>query len=116
MPDETVMSCLTLEVDRNEDGALVRCSGKLVAGVTAVLVSEVGQLIPGRKRIVLDLTNLTHMDSMGLGALVRLYVSAKAAGCDLRLINLGPRIRQLLSLTNLVTVFTVVGEHNVRMP
>jgi anti-anti-sigma factor len=56
------------------------------------------------------------MDSMGLGALIRLYVSARSAGCDLELINLGKRIRQLLGVTNLLSVFTVIGETGIKMP
>jgi anti-sigma B factor antagonist len=66
------------------------------------------------KRIVLDLTDLTHMDSSGLGTVVRLYVSAKSAGCALELINRGPRIRQLLGVTNLLSVFTTICEHDIR--
>jgi anti-anti-sigma factor len=55
------------------------------------------------------------MDSAGLGTVVRLYVSAKSAGCSLELINLGPRIRQLLGLTHLLSVLTVIGQHDIRM-
>jgi anti-anti-sigma factor len=55
------------------------------------------------------------MDSMGLGALVRLYVSARSAGCDLELVNLGKQVGQLLRTTNLMLVFTVVGEQGVKM-
>jgi len=63
------------------------------------------------RRIVLDLSDLTHIDSMGLGTLVRLYVSSRSAGCSLELINLGKRVRELLGLTHLLSVFTVIGEH-----
>jgi anti-sigma B factor antagonist len=115
MSDEAAASHLTLDVDRTGNAAVVRCSGKLVAGVNDLLYHEVSQLIPSSKRIVLDLTDLTHMDSTGLGTVVRLYVSAKSAGCDLELINLGKRIRQLLGVTNLLSVFTIIGEHNIRM-
>jgi anti-sigma B factor antagonist len=101
---------MTLSIDRTESGAVVRCHGKLVAGVTDILYSKVRELIPDSKRIVLDLTDLTHMDSMGLGTVVRLYVSAKSAGCDLELINIGPRIRQLLAVTNLSSVFAIIGQ------
>ena len=115
MSDEATANHLTLDVDRTGNAAVVRCSGKLVAGVNDLLYLEVSQLIPGSKRIVLDLTDLTHMDSTGLGTVVRLYVSAKSAGRSLELINLGKRIRQLLGVTNLLSVFTVIGEHNIRM-
>jgi anti-sigma B factor antagonist len=113
MSDEAVAGLLTLDIERTGNAAIVRCSGKLVAGVTDILYAKVSQLIPDTKRIVLDLTDLTHMDSMGLGTVVRLYVSAKSAGCDLSLINLGKRIRQLLSMTNLLSVFGSIEEQDV---
>ncbi len=116
MSDEAAASLLTLDIERAGNSAVVRCRGKLVAGVTDFLYLEVSQLMPDTQRIVLDLTDLTHMDSMGLGTLVRLYVSARSAGCALELINLGKRIRQLLGMTNLLSVFTIVGESGIRMP
>jgi len=115
MSNDAAANPLTLVVAHSGDGVVVQCSGRLVMGVNDLLYHEVSQLIPGCKRIVLDLTDLVHMDSSGLGTLVRLYVSAKSAGCKLELINLGPRIRQLLSLTNLLSVFAIVCEHDVRM-
>jgi anti-sigma B factor antagonist len=87
----------------------------LVAGVNDSLYLEVRQLFPDTKRIVLDLTDLTHMDSMGLGTVVRLYVSARSAGCDLELLNIGKRIRQILGVTNLLSVFTIIGENGIRV-
>ena len=117
MPDEPTESLLTLDVVRNgeeaADEVIVRCHGKLVAGVSDVLYAQVSELIPDANRIVLDLTGLTHMDSMGLGTLVRLYVSAKSAGCDLKLINLGKRVRQLFSVTNMMSVFAITEEYDV---
>jgi anti-sigma B factor antagonist len=92
---------------------VVRCRGKLVAGVSDFLYAETRQLIPGSKKIVLDLSELTNMDSMGLGAIVRLYVSAKSAGCELQLINLGPKIRQLLGVTHLLGVLASIGESGI---
>jgi anti-sigma B factor antagonist len=115
-PESDDAKLLTIEVDLAAGEAVVRCSGKLQAGVTDVLYLEVRKLIPDTKRIVLDLTDLTHMDSMGLGTLVRLYVSARTAGCDLELVNLGKRIRQLLGMTNLMSFFTIIGENDVRIP
>ena len=105
MPDQGVASLLTIAVDRDNDCAIVQCSGRLVAGVNDHLQLEV---------ILLDLTDLTHMDSTGLGTLVRLYVSAKSAGCALQLFNIGKPIRQLLGLTHLLSVFEVIGNNNIR--
>jgi anti-anti-sigma factor len=114
MSDRAVASLLTLAVDRDDDCAEVRCSGRLVAGVNDRLYLEVSQLIPSSKRVLLDLTDLTHMDSTGLGTLVRLYVSAKSAGCALQLFNIGKPIRQLLGVTHLLSVFEVIGNNNIR--
>jgi anti-sigma B factor antagonist len=106
---------LTLEIERTDDGAIVRCYGALLSGVTDVLYSNVRPLIPVSKRIVLDLSELTYMDSMGLGILARLYVSAKASGCKLELIHIGKRIKELLDLTGMWEVFATIGEHNVKL-
>jgi anti-sigma B factor antagonist len=114
MPDQAVASLLTLVVERTGDDAEVRCSGRLVTGVNDRLYLEVSKLIPSSKRILLDLTDLTHMDSTGLGTLVRLYVSAKSAGCTLLLFNIGKPIRHLLGLTHLLSVFEVIGNNNIK--
>ncbi len=113
MVEAAAVSLLTLEVERNDDVAIVKCHGRLVMGVCDVLASKVKALIPDTKRIVLDLTDLKQMDSMGLGTIVRLYASAKSGGSCLVLINLGPRIKQLLGITNLLSVLTDMCEQGV---
>jgi len=52
---------------------------------------------------------------MGLGTLVRLYVSAKSSGCRLELIHLGKQIRELLGITNLLSVLTDMCEQGVTL-
>jgi anti-sigma B factor antagonist len=115
IPESPPNSRLTLAVEHSGDATVVRLSGKLVAGVTDILVSEVRRLIPDHKRIVLDLTDLVYMDSMGLGSIIRLYVSAKSAGTTLELINLSKRIRELLGVTNVLSVFEACGDAGARM-
>jgi anti-sigma B factor antagonist len=116
MKDPVARFSLTIEIERTGESSVVRCSGQLVYGVAGDLYDNVKKLIPGSKHIVLDLTDLTDMDSMGIGTLVRLYVSAKAAGCRLELINLGKRIRDLLGMTHLLEIFADCGPQNMRMP
>ena len=111
MPNEAATSLLTLDVERKGDLVLVHCHGKLRGNTKDLLYATVKEQIPGSKRIVLDLTDLSYMDSMGLGTLVGLYVSAKSAGSCLELTNLGKHVRELLGLTHLLAVFTCVGEH-----
>ncbi len=108
-------AALTLDVERNGTTAVVHCHGNLVAGVGNVLYSQICQLLPDSKRIVLDLADVKNMDSMGLGTLVRGYVSARSSGCELVLMHLGPRVRELLGITHLLTVFTEIGERGIRM-
>lgn len=115
MPQTAVVPLLTLDVERSGDASIVKCHGRLVLGVCDVLASKVRGLIPASKRIVLDLTDLQQMDSLGLGTIVRLYVSAKAAGSCLVLVNIGPRIRQLLGVTNLLSVLTDLCEQGVNI-
>jgi anti-anti-sigma factor len=105
----------TLEIEDRGATAVVRCHGKLVWGVTELLYAPVSQLLPTHQRIILDLSGLTHMDSMGLGTLVRLYVSAQTRGCSLELRHIGKKVRELLIMTNLLPAFTAVGEHDIRM-
>jgi anti-sigma B factor antagonist len=88
----------------------------LVAGARDVLYRDVRPLCPDVKRIILDLKELTYVDSSGLGTILRLYVSAKTAGCSLELANIGARVRQVLGITNLISVLTIIGEHNIRIP
>jgi anti-anti-sigma factor len=114
MSDRAAPIHLTLAIDRIADVVVVHCSGRLVTG-TSDRLGEVRQIIPGPKRIVLDFKDLTHMDSTGIGALVRLYVSAKSAGCVLEVINMGKSVRQLLGITHVLSMLESIGEHNIRM-
>jgi anti-sigma B factor antagonist len=115
MPDAAAAKLLTLDVEHKGKVFLVHCHGRLVAGVCNVLYDRVHELIPGSTRIVLDLTDLAFVDSMGLGTLVRLYVSAKSAGSCLELINLGKQVRELLGITNLLSVFADMCEKGINI-
>jgi anti-anti-sigma factor len=104
-----------IEIDPATGFALVSCRGRLVASHTDEFYNEVRQLIPGAKRIVLDFNDVTHMDSWGLGVVLRLYVSAKKGGCELQLANLSKAIWKIFSVTNVLSFFTIVGENDIRM-
>jgi anti-sigma B factor antagonist len=107
---------LRLQTSTAGSTATVRCSGRLTAEVAAQLKNEVKRLIPQAKRIVLDLTDLAYMDSAGLGMLVGVYVSAKTAGCELQIIHLSKRVRELLGMTHLLDVFESCGQYFTKMP
>jgi anti-anti-sigma factor len=84
----------------------ILCHGRVVSQTAGQIKEVVKPLIPLGGRIVLDLTDLSYLDSSGLGTLVGLKVSAVKEGyCKLELVNLSPRIRELLRLSNLTQLF-----------
>jgi anti-sigma B factor antagonist len=107
---------LTFDFEVTDDGPLVRCRGRLTSAVSATFHSEVKRLIPQASRITIDLTDVSFMDSMGLGTICTLYVSAKTAGCQLQVVNLTPRVRELFSVTHLLSLFEPCGESNIPIP
>ena len=107
---------LRLRVEVKETETVVRCSGRLTSDYAEEFKNEVHRLIPGCKVVVLDFTQVEHMDSSGIGAVVRLYVSAKKENCELRLVNFNQRIRDLLGLSGLLKIFGDCGKYMVRMP
>ena len=115
MPNAPAMNSLTFNVEHKGDAALVHCRGRLVSGLCGEFYNKIHALIPENKRIVLDLTDLAFVDSMGLGTLVRLYVSAKSGGSCLQLINLSKQIRELLGITHLLSLFGDMCEKGVTM-
>ena len=114
-PAATIQPALTLNVERDGSKTTIFCRGRLVSGVTQILYNQVCQILPETKHLVLDLCEVTFMDSMGLGTLVRIYVSTKTAGVTLELIHLGKRVRELLGTAGLLNVFSILGEHGVPM-
>jgi anti-sigma B factor antagonist len=62
-------------------------------------------LAAGKKKIVLNLANVSYIDSAGLGTLVATYHSARSQGAILKLANLGAKFKEVLQVTKLMTVF-----------
>jgi anti-sigma B factor antagonist len=91
------------------DGIVVLdCAGRLVFGEeTAALREKVKSLISQDSRIVLNLADVTYIDSGGLGTLVALYTTARNSGGSIKLARLTKRVGDLLQVTKLLTVFEV---------
>jgi anti-sigma B factor antagonist len=89
--------------------AVLTLEGRIVLGEETVRLREKvkGLVAAGKKRIVLNLKNVTMIDSSGLGALVTAHSSAQSSGAKLWLCNLGSRTNELLQMTRLLTVFEV---------
>ncbi len=80
---------------------VVQCHGRIVSETTVSLRTTVKPLFSRGKTVILDLTGVSYMDSSGLGTIASLYVSAKGAHSQLRLINLNARLKELFRITRL---------------
>ena len=62
-------------------------------------------LAAGKKKVILNLAQVSYIDSAGLGTLVSTFHSAKSQGATLKLVNLGAKFKEVLQVTKLMTVF-----------
>jgi anti-sigma B factor antagonist len=112
----TPNSELELRTEKKDAEAVVHASGRITAATSAELQSTIRALIPGRKRVVLDLKDVHYIDSSGIGALVSVHMAAGKGQSILELTNLQPRIRDLFELTRLMTVFENHGGYRGLTP
>ena len=102
---------MALKINQREmDGvAVLGLEGRIVLGEESNALREAvkGLLAKGQKKIVLNMDNVTYIDSAGLGTLVAAHHSAKQQGAGLRLSNLGSKFQEVLQVTKLLTVFDV---------
>jgi anti-anti-sigma factor len=117
MPEPEIVSTpgLILSISALEDGTVVQCRGSLTFEDSDFLKREIKSRIPDNGRLVLDLSEVSRMDSSGLGAIVGIYLSARNRKCDFSLINFNKQIRNLLALSNLLSVFETFGRQGIRM-
>jgi len=96
------------------DGILiVDCAGRLIFGEeTALLRDQVKDCLAQHNRIVLNLADVTYIDSGGLGTLVSLYTTAHNGGGSVKLARLTQRVGDLLQVTKLLTVFEVYNSED----
>jgi anti-sigma B factor antagonist len=95
---------------RDVDGiGVVGLDGRVVLGDESNALREQVKkmLAAGQKKIVLNMDNVTYIDSAGLGALVAAHHSARTQGASLKLSNLGSKFQEILQVTKLLTVFEV---------
>jgi anti-sigma B factor antagonist len=113
MSNAAAVNRLSLRTEFKGATAIVHCRGRLVSNLCSEFRAKIHPLLKEHTRVILDLTELDSVDSMGIGTLVRLYVSAKSAGSCLELINLGKQVRELLGVTNLLSLFGEMCEKGV---
>jgi anti-sigma B factor antagonist len=88
---------------------VVALDGRIVLGEESNALREKvkSMIAAGKKKIVLNMNNITFIDSAGLGTLVAAHHSARTQGVTMKLCHLGSKFQEVLQITKLLTVFDV---------
>lgn len=91
------------------DVHIMDCSGKITLGEgTQAIRNKVREVLKnGGKKILLNLGDVSYIDSSGIGELVSSFTTVTNQGGQLKLLNLTKKIQELLAITKLLTVFQV---------
>ncbi|MFB3916022.1 MAG: STAS domain-containing protein [Terriglobales bacterium] len=95
---------------RQVDGVtIVDLSGRITLGEGSVVLRDtIRELVAkGRKEILLNLGDVTYIDSSGIGELVSAFTTIRNQGGELKLLNLTKKVHDLLQITKLYTVFDI---------
>ncbi len=103
---------MKIEMRTVGDVRILDCSGKITLGEgTMAIRNTVRDIVnKGDKKIVLNLGDINYIDSSGIGELVSTYTTVTNSGGQLKLLNLTKKIRELLAITKLLTVFDVYDD------
>ena len=101
------MAQLTINERQAGDVTILDLSGKITIGEGSVQLREAvqGLLAGGKTKILLNLGDVSYVDSSGIGELVSSYTTTGNKGGQLKLLNLTKKIQDLLMITKLLTVF-----------
>jgi anti-sigma B factor antagonist len=96
--------------NRQVDGVtIVDMSGRITLGEGSVILRDsIRDLVgKGQKKILLNLGDVTYIDSSGIGELVSAFTAVRREGGELKLLNLTKKVHDLLQITKLYTVFDI---------
>jgi anti-sigma B factor antagonist len=96
------------------DVAIVDLSGRITLGDGAGIVRETVKdiLKEGQKKLVLNLGDVSYIDSSGLGELVGAYATGANQGAQIKLLNVQKKVQDLIQITKLYTVFESFTDEN----
>ena len=100
---------------RQVDGiTIVDLSGRITLGEGSVVLRDTIKdlLGKGHKKILLNLADVSYIDSSGIGELVSAFTSVQRQGGELKLLNLTKKVHDLLQITKLYTVFDVKDDES----
>ncbi len=100
---------------RTRDGVtILEPKGKITIGVGDIALREAvhAALDSGAKNLLINLKLVTTIDSSGIGELVSGYTTVTNRGGKLKLLNLPPKVQDILQITQLVTVFDIYDDED----
>lgn len=105
----TTIFIMQISTRHREGVTILDLKGKITIGVGDVALREAihDALDSGSKQILLNMANVSLMDSSGIGELVSAYTNSTNRGARLRICNLPAKIQDILQITQLITVFEV---------
>jgi anti-sigma B factor antagonist len=100
---------MRVNVRQREGVTILDLKGKITIGVGDVALREAihQALAAGAGKILVNLEDVSTIDSSGVGELVSAYTTVTNRGGKLRLLNLPPKVADILQITQLITVFDV---------
>lgn len=109
------MTKLNITERLSNDLVILDLDGKIKLGEGCTELHKALRLLieKGEKRVLLNLENVTYIDSSGLGELVSGYAAFKRNEGELKLLHLSPSVHQLMTLTKLLTVFDVYENETI---
>ncbi|HET9166013.1 MAG TPA: STAS domain-containing protein [Candidatus Angelobacter sp.] len=105
---------LQINMDEKPEEITIHCNGKITAESAYMFEREVrdnsipisrGKGVAAINRIVLDLSNVTHIDNVGLEALLGIWTAGQRKSCDVEIINFGPQALRRSFLSKLDRAF-----------
>jgi anti-sigma B factor antagonist len=99
---------LSMNVTVTVSAAILRLKGRICFKHEAALFSTIAQqFLKNRQHLVIEISGIEMVDSAGIGELVLLSMQARAMGCDVRIVAPAKRVRQVLELTNVASLFEI---------
>lgn len=102
----------TLNTRKVGDVVIIDMNGRLTIGEAVLLLRNTNRrfLEDGTSKFILNLGNVSHIDSAGLGELISIYTSVRNRKGDVKLLNLDKKAKDLLQMTKLLTVFDTYND------
>ena len=103
---------MKIDIRTAGDVKILDCSGKITLGEGTMSIRNTVRdvLQSGAKKILLNLADISYIDSSGVGELVSSYTTTVNKGGKLKLVKLTNKLRELLTITKLLTVFEIYDD------